>query len=197
MQLQLAGGGTPADNDGFVDDRIAWFERDRRGVAITRPDGHLLVANHAAQEMLRSGYLALDPLQRLQLPRATALGLRFEVVGTGQRRDNQSIVMISPVLWLAVGVRSGIDRLFVTLAAMSLAEEIDIACVACDLGLSASETPVLQGLVQAVCPKEISRKLNLSVHTVRSHLRSIYAKLGVRTAAEAQFRVLRVYFAIN
>ena len=51
--------------------------------------------------------------------------------------------------------------------------------------LSEREVDVLRGLSEGLSKTAIADKLFLSPHTVDSHVRSVYAKLHVRTAAEA------------
>lgn len=43
-----------------------------------------------------------------------------------------------------------------------------------------TEIEVVRHMSMASCPKEISVAMDISINTVRAHLRSIYAKLGVR-----------------
>lgn len=45
---------------------------------------------------------------------------------------------------------------------------------------SLTETEVVRHMSLAYCPKEISGEMNISINTVRAHLRSIYAKIGTR-----------------
>jgi len=61
-------------------------------------------------------------------------------------------------------------------------------------GLSARELEVLRLLPSDLSVTEIAEKLVISVHTVRSHVKSIYARLGVhsRYAAVARARELRI-----
>lgn len=51
--------------------------------------------------------------------------------------------------------------------------------------LSDRERDVVDQLVQGLTNKDIAQTLFLSVRTVEAHLRSIYAKLGVRSRTEA------------
>jgi DNA-binding NarL/FixJ family response regulator len=53
------------------------------------------------------------------------------------------------------------------------------------------EREVLACLVQGMSYKAVGRVLDISIDTVRSHIRSIYRKLQVNTVAEAVSRVLR------
>ena len=51
--------------------------------------------------------------------------------------------------------------------------------------LSTRETEVLQLMREGMTYSMISRKLNISVHTTRTHMKNIYAKLSVSRKAEA------------
>jgi DNA-binding NarL/FixJ family response regulator len=57
--------------------------------------------------------------------------------------------------------------------------------------LTARETDVLELLRRGLVDKEIAGELGLSVWTVHSHLKRIFAKLGVRTRTEAVVRHLQ------
>ena len=56
--------------------------------------------------------------------------------------------------------------------------------------LSQREKQIVSALAAGNDPKTIARSLEISVHTVRSHLKTIYRKVGVRTQLELVTRVL-------
>jgi DNA-binding CsgD family transcriptional regulator len=60
-----------------------------------------------------------------------------------------------------------------------------------DYGLTAREREVLGLLVEDHTQKEIAEKLFVSPHTVDTHLRNIYRKLGVRSRSGAIVKALR------
>ena len=57
--------------------------------------------------------------------------------------------------------------------------------------LSAQEREVLELLAQGLSNSQIARRLVLSTRTVEHHIASVYAKLGIRTRAEALALALR------
>lgn len=59
-----------------------------------------------------------------------------------------------------------------------------------DFGLTARETEVARLLVQGSSYKSIAHRLGVSIDTVRSHIRRVYAKLDVHSVAEAVTRTL-------
>lgn len=58
-------------------------------------------------------------------------------------------------------------------------------------GLSRREEEILQELVQGNSYKSAADHLNISVHTVRFHIRSIYEKLHVHSKSEAVAKALK------
>lgn len=56
--------------------------------------------------------------------------------------------------------------------------------------LSQRERQIVAALAAGNDPKTIAQSLEISVHTVRSHLKTIYRKVGVRTQLELVTRVL-------
>ena len=57
--------------------------------------------------------------------------------------------------------------------------------------LTPRELEILAQVGQGHSNKSIARRLNISAHTVKYHLEAVFAKLGVRSRAEAVTRGLR------
>jgi DNA-binding NarL/FixJ family response regulator len=74
--------------------------------------------------------------------------------------------------------------LFATLAKTKRAQ-------ADDYGLSPRETEVLQQMAEGLVNKQIAATLDVSIHTVTNHIRSIYAKLHVNTNTGAVAKAIR------
>jgi len=60
-----------------------------------------------------------------------------------------------------------------------------------DLGLTQRQLSVLRGLVEGLSYREIGERMDISLDTVRSHIRQIYAALQVHSVAEAVGYALR------
>ena len=50
--------------------------------------------------------------------------------------------------------------------------------------LTASEFAVVRLVTQGASDREVAQRLYISVHTVNSHLRHVFAKLGIRSRVE-------------
>jgi DNA-binding NarL/FixJ family response regulator len=60
-----------------------------------------------------------------------------------------------------------------------------------DLSLTQREIDVLRGLVRGLAYKQVASELEISIDTVRHHIRGIYRKLQVHSVAEAVSRAIR------
>jgi DNA-binding NarL/FixJ family response regulator len=56
--------------------------------------------------------------------------------------------------------------------------------------LTKRELEVLEKIVSGLIDKEIADKLHISEHTVRSHIKNIYRKMGVSTRAQAAVKAI-------
>lgn len=81
------------------------------------------------------------------------------------------LVTITRENYAALGVGARVKR------ANSLAHEVE--------SLTPRETEILGMLADGLANKEIAARLNISSHTVKSHVQSLFAKLGADTRAEA------------
>ena len=60
------------------------------------------------------------------------------------------------------------------------------------LSLSVKESEVLHILLMGLSDKEIAERMSISVNTVKTHLRKIYAKLHVKNRTEAVSKTLSI-----
>jgi DNA-binding CsgD family transcriptional regulator len=63
--------------------------------------------------------------------------------------------------------------------------------IARDLSISAREAEVAAFLVSGYDVKTIAQLLNISIHTVRTHLKAIFSRTGIRTQADLVRRISR------
>lgn len=61
-----------------------------------------------------------------------------------------------------------------------------------EAGLSKAEVVVIERIVQGGTRKEVGLALNLSWRTVRSHLGSVYKKLGVKNRVQLALKVAEI-----
>jgi DNA-binding NarL/FixJ family response regulator len=61
----------------------------------------------------------------------------------------------------------------------------------CDYGLTAREQKILELMTRGLIKKEIADQLNVSYHTVDTHLRNIYTKLHVHSRTGAVAKALK------
>jgi DNA-binding NarL/FixJ family response regulator len=59
------------------------------------------------------------------------------------------------------------------------------------LSLTSRESEVLRELVRGLAYKQVAQELDISIDTVRYHIRSVYRKLQVHSVAEAVSRAIR------
>jgi LuxR family transcriptional regulator, maltose regulon positive regulatory protein len=85
----------------------------------------------------------------------------------------------------AVAADAELTALMAARAGRTSAEEVALPEVALPEPLTDSETRILRHLTSHLTAPEIAGHLYLSVHTVTTHLRHIYAKLGVHRRGEA------------
>ena len=60
--------------------------------------------------------------------------------------------------------------------------------------LTSNESEIIKMMVQKLKPKEIAHELGISLNTVRSDLRTLYAKMQVHSYNEAQTKAIRLVY---
>lgn len=69
--------------------------------------------------------------------------------------------------------------------------------ISSEFGMTKTEQQVAVLLTRGLTPNHIARKTNVSYHTVHTHLKHIYKKLGVRNKGEAMAKLLHLPPPIN
>lgn len=175
------------------------FEFDKDARFILSFDLNVQFGNAKARELIEQGVLSFTGGRvRLGTPKSQSdlNDLLAGARGHGRRwrrkiahlANGDWAVIRSRLLQDADGPSEGLIELVIKPAAPLLDSEL--AAVAEVFGLTPIESRVLLGLARAQCPKLIATACRVSVHTVRSHIRAIYAKLGTRSSAATQALVL-------
>lgn len=116
--------------------------------------------------------------------------LRKQVSFALSRGSARTLFQFTPRVWLEVEfcrvVTDGIAHVLVTPRLIDLDSTPNIQAATRLFGLTVAESSILSGIAEALRPKEIANRMDISVHTVRAHLRSIYAKMGTNSAVEVQ-----------
>jgi DNA-binding CsgD family transcriptional regulator len=194
--------------DGLIDiARIsnAIFNSSPRGMMLLKPDGSVPVANFKAQQLttrddgiaVRNGQLQIsDPdvmhelmevLQQLDsMPRDKFHELRWFWSVAGKQRDVPYQLALQVILLPNGNIESRFsDRvalLFVNdPTSVSRPTEAELRQY---YGLTGAQARVALALWGGLSIKDAAHKLSISVHTARSHLRSIYATTGTHSHAE-------------
>ncbi|MEE4186795.1 MAG: hypothetical protein V2J12_13625 [Gammaproteobacteria bacterium] len=194
--------------DGYVDiARIsnAIFNSSPRGMMLLKPDGSVPVANFKAQQLttrddgiaIRSGRLQInDPnvmselmgiLQTLDaLPRDSLHEQRWFWSVAGKGRDIPYQLALQVILLPDWNIESRFsDRVAMVFVndptSVSRPTETELRHY---YGLTGAQARVALALWGGLSIKDAADKLSISIHTARSHLRSIYATTGTRSHAE-------------
>ena len=179
----------------------AWFDFDAEPRLIIDSNAIVMHANDAAQAMIDDGRLSASlgkPFRTIGADSCLALrvGLLEAVREPGAWR--RLVLRMSDASWKMVDVCAMLDggqvlhQIIVRGAESRVSRDIDRLAGA--FHLTAAETRVLSGVALAQSPKDIARSMRNSPHTVRAHLRTIYAKLGVRGLADLQ-RVAQTFIS--
>lgn len=184
-------------------DQQSWlsysFEFDKDARFILSFDLGVQFGNAKARELIEQGVVSFTGGRvRLGTPKSQS-DLDEMLVGSRShgRKWRRKVAHLANGDWAVIrsrllqdadGPSKGLIELVVKPAAPVLDSEL--ASIAEVFGLTPIESRVLMGLARAQCPKLIATACRVSVHTVRSHIRAIYAKLGTRSNAATQALVL-------
>ena len=161
-----------------------WFTLDPAPRFLVDADGYLITSNPAGDAALQEGHLAATSTGALKFG-STECDTRFlsavrQVAGHGTR--SRAVLRQRHGGWFAVDVHGAPGE---ALAVVALKEELApsaqaMTAMGAAFQLTPSELDVLHSLLSGRCPKTVAVDLHISEHTVRAHLRSIYAKMNAR-----------------
>lgn len=170
-----------------------WFFIDPEPRFLVNAAGKSVAHNEAAQAALDDGLLNVSAIGSIHFgspdceQRFLAAVRQVTSVGSGQTRI---AVRQRHGGWFAGSVSAVPNR---PMAILSLREELiptaaSMRAIGDGFKLTRCELDVLGYLLEGKCPKSAAAELDVSEHTVRAHLRGIYAKMGVRGLSNAVLR---------
>ena len=179
-----------------LESAVHWLERDPMPRVAVDRDLAVLWANPAARIFLRPPMplyvegdrlcfsAEADPARCHEMIRAADRERRrLAIISRDGERCNMFDVW-SPGADQPVFVKAAVGQPLMDLTAAGLSDQY---------GLTRAEAAVAQHFMALKSPAQIAEELGVSVNTVRSHIRRIYAKLSVRS--QAQF--MRIAYAYS
>lgn len=191
-ELRLRSAGTSAlkrPRASWADDEggreaAAWFEHDVVARFVLDPSGRVLRANRRGRELAASGLVGvggvfLCPTHRNRVD----LDVLLARLADGRETEGRILFRAGDDDWCVLKLLTtpaSSDRVFAALCPVKPISADRIEMLRAVFGLTRSETNVLTHLAGGEPPKEIGRQLDMSVHTVRAHLRSLCMRMGVK-----------------
>lgn len=190
-QLSSVGCSMPAEKSNTLIE--AWFDRLPQAIFIADHDQLILDANAAGQS-LRDSNLLIRKEPHLRFHNRDGQQAFESCLLQTQRLpgDTRSFIVRGSEGWNYATLYTLRDMIFLEIEVIDPDSVLDLEPVARFFGLTGGEIRVLHGVSQSFGAKEIANALDISVHTVRAHLRSIYAKFGAKTASQVQSTVLKL-----
>jgi len=159
------------------------------GMAVVRGDGAVLCMNHALQLLTReSGALSQEAGRLVSRPRDALAGtLSRAQNGPGELplRLGQPGSGGTVSLWISrLGNSEGNGALFLVMAAGHASRALSQEGLSALFGLTPAEARVTQQITLGRSLDEIAVLLSVSLNTVKTHLKRVFSKVGVRRQPE-------------
>jgi DNA-binding CsgD family transcriptional regulator len=162
----------------------AWFEDDLVARFVLDLQGHVVSANRRGRELALSGLVGAGGLFMCSTHRSRPeLDQLLARMAQGRQSDGRILFRAGDDDWcvLKLLITPGApERVFAAVCPIKPIPADRIEMLRGVFGLTRSETAVLVHLTAGEAPKEIGRQLDMSVHTVRAHLRSLCMRMGVK-----------------
>ncbi|CAL9343831.1 hypothetical protein SUDANB95_00324 [Actinosynnema sp. ALI-1.44] len=148
------------------------------GIVVVGPDGVVRAATGAARAWERE-LDEIAPGRFAVLVRAAATGARASAAGTFRARVRDAAGGWVRLCGDRLVGDAEDDDVAVTVARATGADLMALRCAA--YGLTAREREVCDQVVAGLSTVDIAERLEISAHTVQDHLKSVFAKLDVRS----------------
>lgn len=166
------------------EDCISWFEHDGLARFVLDTQGNIQQCNATARAMVSCGIVGAGGVLICQQHRNH---LEFEtlLVRLNERRQSSGRILFRAgddawCLLDLITLPEIEDKIFATARPAQCVSAVGIEPLRAVFGLTRAEIAVLSHLTTGAPPKEIGRKMDMSIHTVRAHLRAICMRMGVK-----------------
>lgn len=166
------------------DDCTSWFEHDCVARFVLDAKGGIQKCNASARAMIDSGIVGSGGVLICQKHRNR---VEFETLLTrlneGRQNSGRILFRAGDDAWCLLDLITlpEIDgKIFATARPAQCMSAADIEPLRAVFGLTRAEVAVLSHLTCGDPPKEIGRRMDMSIHTVRAHLRAICMRMGVK-----------------
>lgn len=161
-----------------------WFDYDPSPLFFVDAEGRLCSANPAGKSALEDGRLLVNGAGLLKFGSADCDSSFLSAVRqvAGRAAHCRAVLRQRHGGWFGVGFHGAPNA---PLVVVVLREEptpspLAMTAICAAFKLTSSELEVLRCLLVGECPKGAAIRLSISEHTVRAHIRSLYAKMNVR-----------------
>jgi DNA-binding CsgD family transcriptional regulator len=166
------------------EDCANWFEYDGIARYVLDPQGNILRSNAAARALTKAGVIGLSgaficPTHRNRAEFEALLGR----LADQRQTHGRMLFRAGDDAWclLDLVILPGMPgKVFAAARPARPMSAEAIEPLRAVFGLTRAETSVLSHLACGEAPKDIGRKMDMSIHTVRAHLRAICMRMGVR-----------------
>jgi DNA-binding CsgD family transcriptional regulator len=174
------------------------------GILVVDARGYVIEANAIAEEIFRTPHagISVDTKKRFHVrdPAGSTLD-RWMIAGKPPTQDVDGLLHVprpskqplsllaSPLPQQTKSWIGGDPRWILLLFDPERRTQVSVQLISRDLGISEREAEVAALLVAGYELKGIAARLNISVHTARTHVKTIFAKTGLRSQAELIRRV--------
>lgn len=161
-----------------------WFENDPAPRFVLDGAGRILEANAEGRGLMARGIVGSGGMLLCTAHRdRPRLDQALKRVSQGHGGTGRVLVRGQDDTWCMIELLASEemgDRIAASMRRTTEVTADHIEPVRAVFGLTPVETQVLMHIVMGDAPKEIARELSMSIFTVRTHLRTIFMKMGVR-----------------
>lgn len=162
----------------------AWFENDECARFILDLNGRVVRSNASARDLAACGMVGSGGVFICSNHRSRGeLDQLLKRLADGRQKQGRILFRAGDDAWCILDLMTAPgapNRVFAAARPVKPVDLEKIETMCSVFGLTRAETSVLLHLTHGEAPKDIGRVLDMSIHTVRSHLRSICLRMGVK-----------------